>query len=724
MQNASPYAGNEIFIDREYSWLAFNQRVLDEALDNRNPLLERLKFLAIVANNLDEFFEVRVAALLQKVESSVMVDGIAGLNAQEKLDVILKMCQKTVKQQYRCWNETLLPEMENHGIRLRSIAQLSSEEERYLQNYFRKEIFHLLTPIKVDPAHPFPWVLNKSLCLAVILKEEVGGRKSEELGVVTIPRSLPRVLPLPTREKGFHFIFIYEVVQHFIDQLFKGYQIGYCSTFRATRNSNLYLEEEEGSSLIDAVEAVVHNRRKGDVVRLEIDRNTPKKIVDALVKNFDIETKLLFKVNGPVNLNRLMELYKQVPLRALKDEPLLPAIPYHFHEAGDVFDAVGSRDILLHHPFDSFDPVVRFIQTAAKDPDVLAIKQTLYRTNEDSSIMYALLDAAELGKEVVVVVELKARFDEKSNISWARQLEEQGGTVLYGLVGLKTHAKLSLIVRREEGGLRRYAHAGTGNYNPETARLYTDMSYFSAHPSITDDVSEVFNYLTSHCKKPEFKTLLVGPVNFLSETLRLIDREKRHALEGKPSGIVAKMNALFDKEVIEALYEASQAGVPIKLIIRGICALRPGVKGLSENIGVRSIVGRFLEHSRIYFFLNVDKPEVYLGSGDWMERNLRERVEVLWPLRDPEMVRQMHRLLSVYWSDNAKARIMKGDGAYFQPPLGTDEAPFNAQEFLMKGAEELPQQVQMLFPTLVAKGEEEVVSEATPAEDAEKGFPE
>ncbi len=718
MQNASPYAGNEIFIDREFSWLAFNQRILDEALDNRNPLLERLKFLAIVASNLDEFFEVRVAALLQKIESSVTVDGIAGLNAQEKLDVILKMCQKMVRHQYRCWNESLLPEMGNHGIVLRSLSDLTPEEERYLQNYFRKEVFHLLTPIKVDPAHPFPWVLNKSLCLAVILKEEVGGRKREDLGVVTIPRSLPRVLPLPTREKGFHFIFIYEVVQRFIDQLFKGYQIGYCSTFRATRNSNLYLEEEEGSSLIDAVEAVVHNRRKGDVVRLEIDRNTPKKIVDALVKNFDMEPTLLFKVNGPVNLNRLMELYRQVPLRTLKYEPMLPAMPYHFHEIGDVFDAIGSRDILLHHPFDSFDPVVRFIQTAAKDPDVLAIKQTLYRTNEDSSIMYALLDAAELGKEVVVVVELKARFDEKSNISWARQLEEKGGTVLYGLVGLKTHAKLSLIVRREEGRLRRYAHAGTGNYNPETARLYTDMSFFSSHNDFTDDVSEVFNYLTSHSKKPDFRTLLVGPVNFLSETLKHIEREKRNALEGKPSGIAAKMNALFDKEVIEALYDASQAGVPIRLIIRGICALRPGVKGLSENIIVKSVVGRFLEHSRIYFFLNDNNPQVYLGSGDWMERNLRERVEVLWPLRDAAMVAQMHRILSTYWSDNSKVRIMKGDGAYFQPQLGEDEASFNAQEFLAKGVEELPPQVSLLFPGLTQIHKEAHEADAAQSFDA------
>jgi polyphosphate kinase len=701
---APDYAGKHAFIDRELSWLEFNQRVLDEALDPANPLLERVRFLAIVANNLDEFFEVRVARLLQVAESGVPVDGIAGLDTAAKLDAILKACQKSVKQQYKCWNEELLPRLREHNVHVKTMAALGKDEEKAVQAYFRKEIYPLLTPIKVDPAHPFPWVLNKALCLLAILKED---RRREVLGVVTIPRSLPRLISVPTRDKGWTFLFIHDLVQHFLPELFKGYAIKGSTPFRCTRNSNLYDQDEEAGSLIDAVEAVVHNRRRGDVVRLEIDKNATKKMVDALARIFDVEDGQVFRVDGPVNLNRLASLYGMVPLANLKYPPLHPSHAAHFQEIEDLFHEIRARDVLLHHPFDSYDPVVRFIQGAAEDPKVAVIKQTLYRTNEESPIMYALLEAAEQGKEVVAVVELKARFDEKSNIQWARQLEEKGGTVVYGLVGLKTHCKLSLAIRKEESGFASYAHVGTGNYNPETARRYTDLSLLTSDPEITGGVSEVFNFLTSH-SRPEFARLQVGPVNFLSETLRLIRAETEAARAGRPAAITAKMNALFDKEVIEALYEASQAGVAVRLIVRGICALRPGAKGLSENVRVKSVVGRFLEHSRIFHFLNDagGAPTVFVGSGDWMERNLRERVEVAIPIKDPALARQVEEILSVYWADTAKSRWMRADGSYVRaaPPAG--ETAFNAQEWLMRRAEspEAPPPPARLFPERMPPG--------------------
>ena len=711
---ASPeYQGREAFLDRELSWLEFNQRVLEEAQDPGNPLLERIKFLAIGANNLDEFFEVRVARLLQMAESGVPVDGIAGLDTQAKLDAVLKGCQKSVKLQYKCWNEELLPGLREHNVHMKTMAALGKDEEKHVHAFFRKEIYPLLTPIKVDPAHPFPWVLNKALCLVVLLKED---KRREVLGVVSIPRSLPRLVSVPSKDKSLGFLFIHDVVQHYITELFKGYAIKASAPFRCTRNSNLYQEDEESGSLIDALEAVVHNRRKGDVVRLEIDKNASKKIIDALARIFDIEARQVFRVDGPVNLNRLASLYNMVPQSNLKYPPLHPNQVARFNEPEDLFHEIRARDMLLHHPFDPYDPVVRFIQAAAEDPKVFVIKQTLYRTNEESPIMYALLEAAEQGKEVIAVVELKARFDEKSNIQWARQLEEKGGTVVYGLVGLKTHCKLSLAIRKEDSGFASYAHVGTGNYNPETARRYTDLSLLTSDPEITEGVSEVFNFLTSQSRSPDFKTLQVGPVNFLSETLRRIRGETEAARAGRPAGITAKMNALFDKEVIEALYEASRAGVAVRLILRGICALRPGAKGLSENIRVRSIVGRFLEHSRIFHFRNDagGAPAVFVGSGDWMERNLRERVEVAIPVKDPILARQIEDVLSAYWADNAKAREMRADGSYFRlaPPAG--EAAFNAQEWLARRTESPDQAlppVARLFPDRETPGPDRASAE-------------
>ncbi len=684
---APDYQGKDAFIDRELSWLEFNQRVLEEAQDPANPLLERIRFLAIAANNLDEFFEVRVARLLQMVESGVPVDGIAGLDTAAKLESILKACHKSVKLQFKCWNEDLLPRLSEHNVHVKTMASLGKDEEKQVHAYFRKEIYPLLTPIKVDPAHPFPWVLNKALCLLALLKED---KRREVLGVVTIPRSLPRIINVPVKEKGWSFLFIHDVVQHYLQELFKGYVIRASTPFRCTRNSNLYAEDEEAGSLIDAVEAVVLNRRRGDVVRLEIDKNASKRMIDTLVRIFDVEAGQIFKVDGPVNLNRLASLYNLIPLAHLKYPPLHPSHATHFSEPEDIFPEMRQRDILLHHPFDSYDPVVGFIEAAAGDPRVAVIKQTLYRTNQDSPVMYALQEAAEQGKEVIAVVELKARFDEKSNIQWARQLEEKGGTVVYGLVGLKTHCKLSLAIRKEDSGFVSYAHVGTGNYNPETARSYTDLSMLTSDPEITGGVSEVFNFLTSH-SRPEFQGLQVGPVNFLSETLRRIRIEADAARAGKPAAITAKMNSLLDKEVIEALYEASRAGVAIRLIVRGTCALRPGAKGFSENIQVKSVVGRFLEHSRIFHFLNEAgaAPAVFIGSGDWMERNLRERVEVAIPVKDAALVRQIEDILTLYWADTAKSRWMRADGAYTRaaPAPQAGEGLFNTQEWLVRRAE-------------------------------------
>jgi polyphosphate kinase len=679
------YQGKRAFIDRELSWLEFNQRVLEEALDRATPLLERIRFLAIVAGNLDEFFEVRVARLLQMVESGVPVEGIAALDTAAKLEAILKACQKSVKAQYKCWNEELLPQLREHNVHVKTMASLGKEEEKLVQAYFRKEIYPVLTPIKVDPAHPFPWVLNKALCLLALLKED---NRREVLGVITIPRSLPRLISVPIKEKGWSFLFIHDVVQHYLPELFKGYVIRASTPFRCTRNSNLYAQDEETGSLIDAIEAVVLNRRRGDVVRLEIDKNASRRLVEALARIFEVDAGQIFKVDGPVNLNRLASLYHMVPLANLKYPPLHPSHAVHFSDGEELFREIRDRDILLHHPFDSYDPVVRFIEAAAEDPRVAVIKQTLYRTNQDSPIMYALLEAAEQGKEVVAVVELKARFDEKSNIQWARQLEEKGGTVVYGLVGLKTHCKLSLAIRKEDSGFASYAHMGTGNYNPDTARAYTDLSLLTSDPGITAGVSEVFNFLTSH-SRPEFPLLQVGPVNFLSETLRRIRAEADAARAGRPAAITAKMNSLLDKEVIEALYEASRAGVAIRLIVRGTCALRPGSKGLSDNIQVKSVVGRFLEHSRIFHFRNEagGAPAVFIGSGDWMERNLRERVEVAVPIKEPALVRQLEDILALYWADAAKSRWMRADGSYARAPVPPGETPFNAQEWMARRAE-------------------------------------
>ncbi len=698
------YGGPGLFIDRELSWLAFNRRVLEEARDTSVPLLERLKFIAIVGGNLDEFFEVRVAALLQRLESGATTDGIARLDAKEKLARVLAEARTMTDAQYACWGE-VRKELDRKGVRVRRPADLTPEDQAFARSWFMREAYHLLTPIIVDPSHPFPRLLNKALCLGFLLKAP--GRGREMLGVMTVPRSLPRVIALPTKEKGaFHFLFIGDLVRHFAGELFRGYPIRESAAFRVTRNSNLYLDEDEElgeGSLLEAVEDEIRNRRRGDVVRLEIESHVSDKLVKPLADYLDLEPELVFRTGHPVNLNRLTMLPGLIPLPKLKFKPWQPVATPNFSDAEGVFSRLKSGDMLLHHPFESFDPVVRFIETVAQDPQVLAIKTTLYRTSADSPIMFALMEAAQRGKEVVVVVELKARFDEQSNIHWARQLEERGGTVVYGLAGLKTHCKVALVVRREADGFRRYAHVGTGNYNPETAKLYTDLSLFTCDRELTGGISEVFNYLTAYAPHPDFRGLRVAPLTFLSGSLALIKREIEHAKAGRPAGIVVKINALFDREVIEALYEASQAGVSVRMIVRGICALRPGAPGLSENIRVKSVVGRFLEHSRVFCFRNggvsPDGEDVYIGSGDWMMRNLRERVEVIAPVRDNALRARLMRILAVYWADNASTWWMSHDGGYTRAQPGAGEAEVNAQDwFMQEAAGEHPPAPPSLWP--------------------------
>jgi polyphosphate kinase len=681
------------YINREASWLAFNRRVLEEAQDEKSPLLERLKFLSISASNLDEFFEVRVAGLVQQIEDGYTEAGPDGLTLVEERDVVSRETHEFVDDQYRCWNDKLRPAISAHGIRVLSLHELDSRAKTFVEEYCERELDLLLTPVTVDPAHPFPRVINKALCVAFLLRR----RRRSALtytGVVTVPRALPRLIRLPS-EGTDDFIFLADLVAFHASRMYHGYDIVSSAAFRVTRNSNLYLAEEESRNLLESVRTELHNRRKGDAVRLEIEADADPEIIERLRTNFELEPWQVFSVNGPVNLSRLFNIYEQTAHPELKFRPFTPRELRLTSKSQDLFEELRRHDVLLHHPFDSYDTVVSFIESAAQDPRVLSIKQTLYRTNEHSLIVPALISAAEK-KEVTAVVELKARFDEDTNIRWARDLEDAGVQVFHGLVGLKTHCKLSLLVRRDPDGVtRRYAHLGTGNYNANTARIYTDLSLLTADPAITNSVHDVFSFLTAYAEHPNYNPLLVAPLDLAERCLGLIAREAEHARHGRPARIVAKMNALLDKNIIMALYKASQTGVQIDLIVRGVCALRPGVRGVSERIRVHSIVGRFLEHSRIYYFANGGQDEVYLASADWMPRNLYERVEVMFPLKDEfHSERVRHEILDAYLADNVKCRVLRKDGPYVRswqaegkrkPPVGA--AAFSAQDFLLGLAE-------------------------------------
>ena len=681
------------YLNRHESWLAFNRRVLEEAFDENNPLLERVKFLAITASNLDEFVEIRVAGLLQQLEQGSQTAGPDGLDPEEQVTRLSREVHDFVSTQYECWNQRLLPALTKEGIRILPVASLEGKAKDTADLFFTRQVDPILTPVTIDPSHPFPHVINKALCVAFFLKH--GRRRTTYLGVVTVPRKLPRLIRIPSKNGNVNYVFLHDLIECHTRNLYKGYHVLSSGAFRATRNSNLYLHEEESRNLLELVDTQLHNRRKGDVVRLEIEADAASEIVDPLANQFGLRDWQIFKTLGPVNLSRLFSLAEQTDRPDLKFQPFVPKPLSFAPKAGDLFSQIRKEDILLHHPYDSYEPVVSFLDSAARDPQVLSIKQTLYRTNENSPIVRALIDAAQT-KEVAVVVELKARFDEASNIRWARSLEEAGVQVFHGLVGLKTHCKLALLARTDsDGEVRQYAHLGTGNYNPSTAHFYSDLSLLTCDPEITSAVHAVFNYLTARSERPDYKPLFVSPVDLAKNCVELIDRESYHARRRRPARIIAKVNALLDQPVIEALYRASRAGVEIDLIVRGACALRPNLRRVSQRIRVRSIVGRFLEHSRIFYFENGGEPLIYLGSADWMPRNLHERVEVMFPVKNLELRKRVFdEILQSYLRDHGKSRMLRADGSYVRAFPNAAARPsrngvgFNVQEFFMELAQD------------------------------------
>ena len=653
------------FINRELSWLEFNQRVLNEALDTKNPLLERVKFFCIASSNLDEFFEVRVAGIKQQMESEVVERSVDGLTATETFRAINRRVRRMVDDQYRCWRDELRPALDTNGIRFLAMNEVSKEDAVWLENFYRAEVRPVLTPLAIDPAHPFPQLLNKSLNMIVQLEMSTAGQPLRHMAVVQVPRVLSRLVKLPREVNGREYVFLAHLIGHFLGDLFPGTTIlGYWQ-FRITRNSELYIDEEEVGNLLKAVENELHNRRKGDAVRLEVEVDIPQAIRSALLGTFRLGDEDLYVIDGPLNPARLMTVCEGDHSPELRDVPFVAPVTPVLKDQPDLFAVIRERDVLLHHPYDNFSTVVDFLEKAAEDPRVLAIKQTLYRTGGDTQIVGALMNAVKNGKQVTAVVELRARFDEANNILWARQLEQAGVHVVYGLVGYKIHAKMCLVVRRDDDGIRRYLHLGTGNYNPNTARLYTDIGLLTAKPDFGEDATNLFNLLTGICQFQGMRKLLIAPFELHARMIALIDRETQNARNKLPSRIIAKLNSLVDERAIEALYRASQAGVKIDLIVRGICCLRPGIPGLSDNITVRSVVDRFLEHSRIYYFENACRPEVFVASADWMPRNFFRRIEIAFPIEDGIWRdRLITEVLGISLADNVKASSLSADGTY------------------------------------------------------------
>lgn len=663
----------ENFINRELSWLEFNRRVLEEAQDKTQPLIERVKFLSIFSSNLDEFFEIRVAGIKQQIESETSDIGPDGLSPTETFTRIQRAVREMIPTEYAIWNEELMPELAKNGIRIQAIDQLNVKRAAWAKKFFQEEVFPMLTPLAVDASHPFPQLLNKSHNLFVRAKTK---RRGEPLhAIVQVPRVLSRLIALPrTADEPWTYIYLASLIKHNIADLFPGLILDGVHAFRVTRNSDLYIDDEEAENLLRTIEQELRRSSRGDAVRLEVEADCPREFLELLLEFFDLNDEDAYKVNGPLSMTHLLPLVTNDAFAKLKDRPFQPALDPALPPDADVFEVLRKQDVLLHHPYDSFDPIVELIERAAQDRQVLAIKITLYRTSGDSPIVEALIDAAAAGKQVTAIVELRARFDEAVNIQWARRLEEAGAHVIYGVVGLKTHCKMLLIVRRDSDRLRHYVHLGTGNYHPRTARTYTDFSYLTAHPELTEEVSIVFNTLTGLAGYPGLKKLMVAPFDLKERLIGMIEREREHALAGKPARIVAKLNSLVDQEIIEKLYEASCAEVTIDLIVRGICCLRPKIPGLSENIRVISIVGRFLEHSRIYYFANVGQPDLYLGSADWMPRNFLRRIEVAFPIMDPALRdRVINEILPNFLTDRVKAREMQPDGSYRRlKPEGTE----------------------------------------------------
>ncbi len=657
------------FLNRELSWLEFNQRVLDEALNPSVPLLERVKFFCITHSNLDEFFEVRVAGLKQQIESDVVERSPDGMTASETLRLVTRRVRKLVDTAYGCWRDQLVPALAEHGIQFLDPVLLGSADREWIEAYYREKVYPVLTPLAVDPSHPFPQVLNKSLNLITRVTVKQGGEVKRRLAIVQVPRVLPRLVRLPRDDGRQDYVFLADLIGSRLADLFPGTELDAWSAFRVTRNSELYIDEEDVANLLNAVEAELHNRRKGEAVRLEVDKDCPVDIRQELLETLGLGVDDLYLADGPLNPTRLMAICEGDHSPELRDPPFIAPQAASVRDREDLFAAIRERDHLMHHPYESFETVVRFLEQAAVDPKVLAIKQTLYRTGGDARIVGALMSAVKNGKQVTAVVELKARFDEANNIRWARALEEAGVHVVYGLVGYKIHCKVALVVRADEDRIRRYLHLGTGNYNAGTARFYTDLGVLTCRPELGDDVTNLFNLLTGICQFQGTQRLLVAPFQMHDRVVELIDRETRHAREGLPARIVAKMNSLVDTDVIEALYRASRAGVEIDLIIRGICCLRPGVEEMSENIRVRSIIDRFLEHSRVWHFGNGGRPEVFIGSADWMPRNFFRRIEVVFPVEDGVLrERIISEVLDRQLADTAKARILQPDGSYEMVP--------------------------------------------------------
>jgi len=670
----------QLFINRELSWLAFNRRVLEEAQDTSQPLLERVRFLGIVTSNLDEFFEVRVAGIKQQIEHESDDAGPDGMSARQTFDAIRQEVLKMIEDQYQLWNSELLPALAGHGVFLHDFKGLSKTDQAWATDYFRKEVFPVLTPLAVDASHPFPQLQNKSHNL--FLRLQRSERRNEVLhAVVQIPRVLPRLVRIPhPNTEEWHYILIQNLIQNHVNDLFPGLEVEQVYGFRITRNSDLYIDDEEAENLLRTIEDELRKRARGNAVRLEIEQGCPHDMLRVLLDIFKLSEADVYEVNGPLNFLHLMPLASIDALAALRDKPYVPVISPSLPAGGDYFEVLRHQDVMLHHPYESFSSVVEFLEQAVADPAVLAIKMTLYRTSGDSPIVHSLIRAAELGKQVTVLVELRARFDEANNINWARQLEDAGVHVVYGLVGLKTHCKVLMMVRRDDDRLRHYLHLGTGNYHPSTARFYTDLSILTANQELGEEVGMLFNTLTGLSEFKGVKQLLVAPFQLHDAFIKLIHHERDLARQGKEGRIIVKLNSLVEETLITALYEASQAGVKIDLIVRGICCLRPGVPGVSENIRVSSIVGRFLEHSRIFCFGNGGKPKVYLGSADWMPRNLFRRVEVVFPVRDPLLRKRVtDEILPAYLKDCVKARILGADGVYRRSKCAEGKGSAQAQ---------------------------------------------
>ena len=676
---------SRLFLNRELSWLAFNQRVLDEALNRENPLLERLKFYCICSSNLDEFFEVRVAGLKQQIESGSTGRTLDGLTPAKAMQTIRSRVRRMVAMQNACWRKELSPELARQGIRFLSFEQLNKTDRLWLQNYFRSEVLPVLTPLAIDSAHPFPLLLNRTLNLMIRLETGAKGKSGQRLALVQVPRVLPRLVRLPGKNgQRQDYVFLGQIIGAFLDELFPDLKIVGRWMFRVTRNSELYIDEEEVANLLSAVENELQNRRKGDAVRLEVAHDCPPEIRSDLLKRLRLTEDDLYQVHSPMNPAPLLSIAEDGQFPELRHPSFVATIAPALRPSADIFAAIRARDILLHHPYESFEGVVNFLQQSAKDPRVLAIKQTLYRTGGDTRIIGALMEAVRNGKQVTAVVELRARFDEANNIQWARQLEEAGVHVVYGLVGYKIHAKAALIVRRDNDRIRRYVHLATGNYNPSTARVYTDASLLTCHPELGEDVTNLFNLITGICQFRPMRHLLVAPFNLHEQLVQLIRREAENAKRNLPARIIAKVNSLVDPEIIKELYAASEAGVQIDLIVRGTCCLRPGVAGLSSNITVRSIVDRFLEHSRIFYFDNVCRPEVFLSSADWMPRNFFRRIETTIPILDGNVrERIISELLALPLADNMRARRLTTTGSYQMTPLEKNVTPRRSQfEFI------------------------------------------